>query len=231
MPACCLKDLISTLYFLPFSLILVCNIAKLLLIITHLFNQLTLMILFHLDVLFMQEILPDPEACTLVVLVYLLYEVLQEAPSCSVLQCEVLYCFVQPLLSLKIQSNMCLWQFLFVLLFLLELVLCLSIAIPCYTEHTGPNLFENFSSSIFLAGHISMFRCPPMEVEFKVPLEGLCHQLLYMLRWYWLHAFIFLLNFLFNLSIMGLHLNLCSLELFHDFHLHSYRFMGTTFAP
>ena len=108
VPACCLKDLISTLYFLPFSLILVCNIAKLLLINTHLFNQLTLMILFHLDVLFMQEILPDPEACTLVVLVYLLYEVLQEAPSCSVLQCEVLYCFVHPLLSLKIQSNMCL---------------------------------------------------------------------------------------------------------------------------
>ena len=76
MPACCLKDLVSTLYFLPFSLVLVCNIPKLLLLVTHLINQLTLMVLFHLDVLFMQEILPNPETCILVVLIYLFYEVL-----------------------------------------------------------------------------------------------------------------------------------------------------------
>ena len=76
VPACCLKDLVSTLCFLPFSLVLVCNIPKLLLLVTHLINQLTLMVLFHLDVLFMQEILPNPETCILVVLIYLFYEVL-----------------------------------------------------------------------------------------------------------------------------------------------------------
>lgn len=72
---------------------------------------------------------------------------------------------------------------------------------------------------------------PSAEVEFEMPLEGLGHQLLDVLRRHRLHALILLLDLLFNFATVGLHLDLGGLKLLHDLHLHGDCFVRATLAP
>ena len=179
----------------------------------------------------MEKILPNPETCILVVPVYLLNQVSKEAFSGPVLNSKRLYGIIHPLLSLEIQSYLSLTKFLLIFFLLLELVLCLSVAVPCYPKHPGPYLFEDFASTILLGSHVAVLRGPSVEVEFQVPLERLSHQFLDVFGGDRFHALIFLFDFLLDFSVVGLHLDFSSLELFHDFHLHGDCLVSPSFAP
>ena len=181
--------------------------------------------------LFVKEVLPNPEASVLVVPVNLLNQVFQEAFCSPVLNRENLDGVIHSLLPLEVQSHMCLKKFLLILFLLLELVLCLSVAVPCDTKHPRPDLFEDFTGTILLSGHLSVLHCPSVKVETEMPLESLSHQFLYVLGGDRFHTLIFLFYFLLDFSVVRLHLNLGSLKLFHDFHLHGDGFVGSTFAP
>ena len=181
--------------------------------------------------LLVKEVLPNPEASVLVVPVYLLNQVFQEAFCSPVLNRENLDGVIHSLLSLEVQSHMCLRKFFLILFLLLELVLCLSVAVPCYTEHPSPDLFQDFTGTVLLSGHLSVLRRPSVKVETEMPLESVNHQFLYVLGGNRLHTLIFLFYFLLDFSVVRLHLDFGSLKLFHNFHLHGDGFVGSTFAP
>ena len=85
---------------------------------------------------------------------------------------------------------------------------------------SSPHLLQNAVRSTLLAVHGIILLRPLFEIVLQMSLEGMGHELLYMLGRCGLHALVLYLYLLCNLAVLCFNLNVVRLQLFNHLHLH-----------